>query len=100
MQMHADVADENATLRDKVAMLEARDRSRTVIEDLYSQLVASGILDVDEEEEEGVANEINEGDMEVSAKEDSASDAASAPHSEAQDPGDGLEPAVDGEMNE
>ena len=98
--MHADVADENATLRDKVAMLEARDRSRTAIEDLYSQLVASGILDVDEEEGEGVANEINEGDMEVSAKEDGASDAASAPHSEAQDPDDGLEPAVDGEMNE
>lgn len=82
--MHAEAADENATLHDKVAVLEARDTSRIHIEDLYAKLVASGILDL-EEEEEVMANRRGEDDGETGPEEDSDADMASDPVSEAEE---------------
>ena len=87
LQMHAEVADENATLRNRVAALDARDTSRTQIEDLYAKLVASGILDPEEEEEEkGVGNGRESNDAETGAEEDSDADMASDPVSEIEEP--------------
>ena len=63
-------------------MLEARDVSRTQIEDLYTKLFDSGILDLDEEEE-GMGNGVEGGEMETGAEEDSDADMASDPVSEA-----------------
>ena len=79
------MADENATLCAKIAVLEALDTSRTHIEDLYAKLVASGILDL-EDEEEGVGNGVEGGDEETGADEDSDADMASSKASEAEEP--------------
>ena len=83
--MHADVADENATLRARLALLEARDASRTQIEDLYAKLLDSGILDLDEEEEEGMGNGVEGGETGTGAEEDGNADMASDPVSEAEE---------------
>ncbi len=103
LQTHAEMADENATLRANIAVLEARDTSRTHIEDLYAKLVASGILDVDDEEEgEGIG--VDGGDEETGADGDSDVDMASSEASDAGEPSEAGEeiengPAPSDQMN-
>lgn len=93
LQMREELADENATLRGRLAHLEARDKSRDDIESIYAKLVAAGILDP--EEEDGTAAGTEEGEGESEAESGSAAEEASKASSGAEEP----DPDVDPEGN-
>ncbi len=76
-------------------MAQARDTSRAHIEDLYAKLVASGILDL-EDEEEGAGDGVEGGDEETGADEDSDVDMASGEASEAEESNEADEESEDG----